>query len=229
MPFAERREAYACDVTYGTNSEFGFDYLRDNMAVSLDGVVQRSHAFAIVDEVDSILIDEARTPLIISGEPETAAATYYQFARVVKELEGAAATRKTAKGEDETELSGADYLYDEKFKTVSPAQSAIEKVERALGIENLYDPRNVQPRQPPHAGAQGASRSTSATSTTSSRRARSRSSTSSRAGSWKAAAGARASTRRSRPRRASGSARRTSRSRRSRSRTTSASTRSSPG
>ena len=143
MPFAERREAYGCDVTYGTNSEFGFDYLRDNMAVSLDGVVQRSHAFAIVDEVDSILIDEARTPLIISGEPETAAETYYQFARVVKDLEGAPATRKTAKGEDETELSGADFLYDEKFKTVSPAQRTIEQVERALGIENLYDPRNV--------------------------------------------------------------------------------------
>jgi preprotein translocase subunit SecA len=143
MPFAERRDAYACDVTYGTNSEFGFDYLRDNMAVALDGVVQRSHAYAIVDEVDSILIDEARTPLIISGEPETAAATYYQFARVVKELDGAPATRKTAKGLDETELSGADYLYDEKFKTVSPAQSAIEKVERAIGIDNLYDPRNV--------------------------------------------------------------------------------------
>jgi len=143
MPFAERREAYACDVTYGTNSEFGFDYLRDNMAVSLEGVVQRSHAYAIVDEVDSILIDEARTPLIISGEPETAASTYYQFARVVKDLEGAPATRKTAKGEDETELSGADFLYDEKFKTVSPAQATIEQVERALGIENLYDPKNV--------------------------------------------------------------------------------------
>jgi len=143
MPFAQRREAYGCDVTYGTNSEFGFDYLRDNMAVSLDGVVQRSHAFAIVDEVDSILIDEARTPLIISGEPETAATTYYQFARVVKDLEGKPATRKSAKGEDETELSGADYLYDEKFKTVSPAQTTIEQVERALGIDNLYDPRNV--------------------------------------------------------------------------------------
>jgi preprotein translocase subunit SecA len=143
MPFAERREAYACDVTYGTNSEFGFDYLRDNMAVSLEGVVQRSHSYAIVDEVDSILIDEARTPLIISGEPETAATTYYQFARVVKDLEGAPATRKGAKGEDETELSGADFLYDEKFKTVSPAQRTIEQVERALGIENLYDPRHV--------------------------------------------------------------------------------------
>ncbi|MHB1244253.1 MAG: preprotein translocase subunit SecA [Gaiellaceae bacterium] len=144
MPFAERKVAYAADVTYGTNSEFGFDYLRDNMAVSRDGLVQRSHAFAIVDEVDSILIDEARTPLIISGEPETAATTYYDFARIAKELEGAPATRKGEKGEDETELSGADYLYDEKHKTVSPAQTTIDKVERALGIENLYDPRNVQ-------------------------------------------------------------------------------------
>ena len=144
MPFAPRKEAYAADITYGTNSEFGFDYLRDNMAVSLEGVVQRSHAFAIVDEVDSILVDEARTPLIISGEPETAAKTYYDFARVVRDLVGQAATRKTAKGLDETELSGADYLFDEKHKTVSPAQTAIEKVERALGVENLYDPRNVQ-------------------------------------------------------------------------------------
>ena len=144
MPFAERKVAYDADITYGTNSEFGFDYLRDNMAVSKEGLVQRSHAFAIVDEVDSILIDEARTPLIISGEPETAATTYYDFARIVKELTGAPATRKGEKGEDETELSGADYLYDEKHKTVSPAQTAIDKIERALGIENLYDPTNVQ-------------------------------------------------------------------------------------
>jgi preprotein translocase subunit SecA len=144
MPFGPRKEAYAADITYGTNSEFGFDYLRDNMSVSLEGVVQRGHAYAIVDEVDSILIDEARTPLIISGEPETAAKTYYDFARVVRDLEGKPATRKTAKGEDETELSGADFLFDEKHKTVSPAQTAIEKVERALGVENLYDPRNVQ-------------------------------------------------------------------------------------
>ena len=144
MPFAERREAYGADITYGTNSEFGFDYLRDNMAVSKEGLVQRSHAYAIVDEVDSILIDEARTPLIISGEPESAATTYYDFARIVKELDAAPATRKGQKGEDETELSGADYLYDEKHKTVSPAQTAIEKVERALKVENLYDPRHVQ-------------------------------------------------------------------------------------
>src|SRR5213592_166780 len=86
MPFAERKEAYDADITYGTNSEFGFDYLRDNMAVSLDGIVQRGHTYAIVDEVDSILIDEARTPLIISGEPETAAKIYYDFARVAKSL-----------------------------------------------------------------------------------------------------------------------------------------------
>src|SRR5256885_3579775 len=86
MPFADRKAAYDADVTYGTNSEFGFDYLRDNMAVSLEGVVQRSHSYAIVDEVDSILIDEARTPLIISGEPETAAEIYYDFARIAKTL-----------------------------------------------------------------------------------------------------------------------------------------------
>src|SRR4051812_19539118 len=82
MPFDLRKAAYDADVTYGTNSEFGFDYLRDNMAISLDGVVQRGHSYAIVDEVDSILVDEARTPLIISGEPQTAAKTYYDFARV---------------------------------------------------------------------------------------------------------------------------------------------------
>ncbi|HYA08459.1 MAG TPA: accessory Sec system translocase SecA2, partial [Gaiellaceae bacterium] len=82
MPFEPRREAYRAAVTYGTNSEFGFDYLRDNMSVSLEGIVQRGHFFAIVDEVDSILIDEARTPLIISGEPEIAAQAYYDFARV---------------------------------------------------------------------------------------------------------------------------------------------------
>jgi preprotein translocase subunit SecA len=144
MPFAERKRAYEADVTYGTNSEFGFDYLRDNMAVSLEGAVQRGHTYAIVDEVDSILIDEARTPLIISGEPETAAQTYYDFARVVKTLEGKQSEGVTPKGIDETEQSGLDYTYDEKHKTVSPSQSAIDKVERALGIENLYDPRNVQ-------------------------------------------------------------------------------------
>src|SRR5215218_6548155 len=145
MPFSQRKEAYAADITYGTNSEFGFDYLRDNMAVTLEGTVQRGYPYAIVDEVDSILIDEARTPLIISGEPETAAKIYYDFARVVRGLEGQPSkTKSSGKGIDETEASGVDYLYDEKFKTVSPSQGAIEKIERQLNLDNLYDPRNVQ-------------------------------------------------------------------------------------
>jgi preprotein translocase subunit SecA len=142
MPFDARRAAYAADVTYGTNSEFGFDYLRDNMAVTLEACVQRDHAYAIVDEVDSILIDEARTPLIISGEPETAAKTYYDFARVVRPLKGVQ-TKFVPKGQPKPE-DDADYEFDEKFKTVSPREEAIEKVERALGIDNLYDPRNAQ-------------------------------------------------------------------------------------
>src|SRR5919197_2579229 len=139
MPFAERKAAYDADITYGTNSEFGFDYLRDNMAVSLDGVVQRSHAYGIVDEVDSILIDEARTPLIISGEPETAAQIYYDFARVARTLANAPHD-PLQKGEN----PDVDYEYDEKHKTVAPGQGAISKVERSLRIENLYDPRNAQ-------------------------------------------------------------------------------------
>jgi preprotein translocase subunit SecA len=142
MPFAERRDAYEADVVYGTNSEFGFDYLRDNMAVSLDGVVQRGHDYAIVDEVDSILIDEARTPLIISGEPEVAAQVYYDFARVARGLEGYASKPGDPKGAGEE--SGADFEYDEKHKTVSPMHGAIEAVERALKVDNLYDPRNAQ-------------------------------------------------------------------------------------
>ena len=121
MPEEERRNAYAADITYGTNSEFGFDYLRDNMAVRLDDCVQRGHTFCIVDEVDSILIDEARTPLIISGVPEAAADTYYRFARIVPTLK-----RET------------DYEVDEKSKTVAPLETGVEKVERALGIDHLY-------------------------------------------------------------------------------------------
>src|SRR3954470_12946312 len=145
MPQAARHEAYAADITYGTNSEFGFDYLRDNMAVRIEETVQRGHTFAIVDEVDSILIDEARTPLIISGEPEVAAKTYYDFARIVKRREGRPATPGgIGKGMDELAETGADYLYDEKHKTVSPGPASIERVERELGIDNLYDPRNVQ-------------------------------------------------------------------------------------
>src|SRR3954465_10613327 len=139
MPFDTRRDAYLADVTYGTNSEFGFDYLRDNMSVSLEGIVQRGHTFAIVDEVDSILIDEARTPLIISGEPETAAKVYYDFARVAKTM-----TAMPSKDVQKGFVPDADYVYDEKFKTVSPEPSAIEMIERALGLDNLYDPRNVQ-------------------------------------------------------------------------------------
>ena len=121
MPEAQRREAYAADATYGTNSEFGFDYLRDNMAVRLEDCVQRGHYFCIVDEVDSILIDEARTPLIISGVPEAATDTYYRFARIVPTLK-----------------SGVDYDVDEKHRAASPTESGVEKVEQALGIENLY-------------------------------------------------------------------------------------------
>jgi preprotein translocase subunit SecA len=142
MAFDERKEAYDADVVYGTNSEFGFDYLRDNMAVSLDGLVQRGHDYAIVDEVDSILIDEARTPLIISGEPEVAAQVYYDFARVARGLEGYASKPGDPKGAGEE--SGADFEYDEKHKTVSPMHGAIEAVERALKVDNLYDPRNAQ-------------------------------------------------------------------------------------
>jgi preprotein translocase subunit SecA len=140
--FREKQDAYAADITYGTNSEFGFDYLRDNMAVRLDNTVQRGHNYAIVDEVDSILIDEARTPLIISGQPETAAKTYYDFARVAKTLTSVAA-KFVPKGQPQPD-DGADYEFDEKFKTVSPRESAIEKIERTLGIDNLYDPRNAQ-------------------------------------------------------------------------------------
>ncbi|MDX6449348.1 MAG: preprotein translocase subunit SecA [Gaiellaceae bacterium] len=142
MPFDERRASYEADITYGTNSEFGFDYLRDNMSVALDGLVQRGHPYAIVDEVDSILIDEARTPLIISGEPETAAELYYDFARIAKQLTGVIAKPKSKINPSEEEPG--DYEYDEKHKTVSPRESAIEAVERTLRIENLYDPRNSQ-------------------------------------------------------------------------------------
>jgi preprotein translocase subunit SecA len=142
MPFQPRKEAYEADVTYGTNSEFGFDYLRDNMSVSLDGVVQRGHAYAIVDEVDSILIDEARTPLIISGEPETAAQIYYDFARVAGQLIAFQSHVGDPKGA--AEAAGADYEYDEKHKTVAVTEQGVAKVERALRIENLYAPQNSQ-------------------------------------------------------------------------------------
>ncbi len=140
--FDEKRDAYLADVTYGTNSEFGFDYLRDNMSVSIDGLVQRGHAYAIVDEVDSILIDEARTPLIISGEPETAAQIYYDFARVANQLTAFRSSVGDPKGA--AEAAGADYEYDEKHKTVGVTPQGVAKVERALRIDNLYAPENTQ-------------------------------------------------------------------------------------
>jgi len=142
LDFAKRKAAYEADITYGTNSEFGFDYLRDNMSVSLEGVVQRGHRYAIVDEVDSILIDEARTPLIISGEPTMAAKVYYDMARVARGLRGVQS--KGTKVEDAELQHEYDYLFDEKHKTVSATESGIEKVERALKVENLYAPENVQ-------------------------------------------------------------------------------------
>jgi preprotein translocase subunit SecA len=142
MDFEKRKAAYEADITYGTNSEFGFDYLRDNMSVSLDGVVQRGHRYAIVDEVDSILIDEARTPLIISGEPTGAAKVYQDMARVARGLRGIQS--KGTKAADAELQHEYDYLYDEKHKTVSATESGIEKVERALKVENLYAPENVQ-------------------------------------------------------------------------------------
>ncbi len=120
--FDEKRDAYACDVTYGTNTEFGFDYLRDNMARSRDAMVQRGHVYCIVDEVDSILIDEARTPLIISGPAAESAKLYYQFAGIARTL-----------------LSEEDYEVDEEKRIVVPTEEGIAKVERQIGVENLYD------------------------------------------------------------------------------------------
>src|ERR671911_635887 len=137
---AERREAYACDVVYGTNSEFGFDYLRDNMATSLENTVQRGYEFAIVDEVDNILIDEARTPLIISGAPEQAADTYYTFARLAKQLDGAEAKAKLkslGESRDTSEVDH-DFEYDEKHKTVAPTERGVHRTEQFLGVDNLY-------------------------------------------------------------------------------------------
>jgi preprotein translocase subunit SecA len=137
---ATRQRKYACDVTYGTNSEFGFDYLRDNMAAALEHTVQPGHSFAIVDEVDNILIDEARTPLIISGAPEQAAQTYYTFARLAKQLEGVPTkTKLKSLGESkDTSEAEYDYEYDEKHKTVAPTERGIARAEQFLGVDNLY-------------------------------------------------------------------------------------------
>ena len=124
---AERRKQYNADITYGTNNEFGFDYLRDNMAWEKADLVQRGHHYAIVDEVDSILIDEARTPLIISGPGAKSTDMYAVMAKAVSGLK-----------------EGIDYTVDEKQKTVAPADNTIPKVEKILGINNLYAPENIE-------------------------------------------------------------------------------------
>ncbi len=142
QPYDEKHLAYACDVVYGTNSEFGFDYLRDNMAKDLSEKVQRGHPFAIVDEVDNILIDEARTPLIISGAPEQAADLYVKFARLAPTL----VAGKTPEGMDPRSkkefLADFDYEFDEKHKTVSVTEQGVAKAERFLGVDHLYRAEN---------------------------------------------------------------------------------------
>ncbi len=124
MDFPERKAAYAADITYGTNNEFGFDYLRDNMVVSVDQMVQRPLDFAVVDEVDSILIDEARTPLIISGPGEKSTDLYKTLSHVVAQM---------------TEGEENDYTVDEKLKTVAPTEAGVAKAEKLLGVKNMYD------------------------------------------------------------------------------------------
>jgi preprotein translocase subunit SecA len=142
QPYEDKQQAYACDVVYGTNSEFGFDYLRDNMAKELEEKVQRGHTFAIVDEVDNILIDEARTPLIISGAPEQAADLYMRFARLAPQLK----MGKTPEGMDPRSkkqfMADFDYEIDEKHKTVSITEQGVAKAERFLGIDHLYRAEN---------------------------------------------------------------------------------------
>ena len=139
MPDEDRRAAYLCDITYGTNNEFGFDYLRDNMKFELAQMVQRGHVFAVVDEVDSILIDEARTPLIISGPSEGETDIYYKVDRIIPKL---------VRGEEVKDKYGnktttGDFLLDEKGHTSSLTEEGVTKCERLLGVENLYDPTNI--------------------------------------------------------------------------------------
>jgi preprotein translocase subunit SecA len=136
MDDVERKDAYACDITYGTNNEFGFDYLRDNMKFDVDSLVQRDHYFAIVDEVDSILIDEARTPLIISGASDEATDKYYTANQIIPQLE---------KGhkDEETKVTTGDYLVDEKNHSAVLTEQGVAKAERLLGVSNLYDPSNM--------------------------------------------------------------------------------------
>ncbi len=142
QPYEEKQLSYACDVVYGTNSEFGFDYLRDNMAKDLSEKVQRGHPFAVVDEVDNILIDEARTPLIISGAPEQAADFYVKFARLAPRMKAG----KTPEGMDPRSKKGFvadfDYEIEEKQKTVAITELGVAKAERFLGIDHLYKAEN---------------------------------------------------------------------------------------
>src|SRR5215204_199794 len=145
---AARQVAYAADITYGTNNEFGFDYLRDNMKFDLAHYVQRGHNFAIVDEVDSILIDEARTPLIISGPAEESTDLYYEVDRIIPGLKPGAVTQGNVKAEDRDELEKTgDYLVDEKHKTVTLTETGMAKAERMLSHRlqpgGLYDPANM--------------------------------------------------------------------------------------
>ncbi len=130
----ERQTAYAADITYGTNNEFGFDYLRDNMKFDLATCVQRGHYFAIVDEVDSILIDEARTPLIISGPSDEATDKYYQADAIIPQLK---------RGEEIEKVKTGDYVVDEKQHTAVLTEEGVDKAERLLGVGNLYDPSNM--------------------------------------------------------------------------------------
>jgi preprotein translocase subunit SecA len=144
----ERQVAYACDITYGTNNEFGFDYLRDNMKFELAHYVQRGHHYAIVDEVDSILIDEARTPLIISGPAEQSTDLYYEVDRIIPRLKPGAVTRGDTKAEEREALEATgDYIVDEKHKTVTLTESGMAKAEqllqRHLQPGGLYDPNNM--------------------------------------------------------------------------------------
>src|SRR5688572_12673528 len=147
---AQRQVAYGADITYGTNNEFGFDYLRDNMKFDLGSMVQRGHHFAIVDEVDSILIDEARTPLIISGPAEESTDLYYEVDRIIPKLKKGAVTQGNVKAEDREQLeTTGDYIVDEKHKTVTLTESGMGKAEQMLahrvapGSDGLYDPVNM--------------------------------------------------------------------------------------
>ena len=148
MRDAERQAAYSCDITYGTNNEFGFDYLRDNMKFDISQFVQRPHNFAVVDEVDSILIDEARTPLIISGPAEQSTELYYEVDRIIPRLKPGAVTQGTVPAEEREALeSTGDFIKDEKQKTVSLTESGIARVEQLLKGRlqpgGLYDPANM--------------------------------------------------------------------------------------